>query len=64
MLITSSRPPLMRNKMDKKKIGGKIHKILNLTLSRKLTFEEYENLVKLIAWVFSPPTTDPISKKK
>lgn len=28
--------------------GGKVHKVLNNTLSRKLTLREYENLVRNI----------------
>lgn len=33
-------------------LGGKIHKLLNKTLSAKLTMTEYTQLVLLIAAVF------------
>lgn len=36
-----------------RKIGGKIHEILNETIYRKLTRKEYEKLVVLIAKVMS-----------
>ena len=35
-----------------KELGGKIHGILNNTISRKLTLKEYEKVVELIAQVF------------
>jgi hypothetical protein len=38
---------------QKKSLGGKIHKLLNETMFRKLTFREYGNLVKLIGKLFS-----------
>ncbi len=34
-------------------LGGKIHKILNETLWRKLTIREHKRLVKLVASVFT-----------
>lgn len=37
---------------EKKYLGGKIHKLLNNTLTRKLTTKEYTQLVLLIAGVF------------
>lgn len=36
----------------KKHLGGRIHKILNHTLERKLTKKEYTQLIFLIAGVF------------
>jgi len=37
---------------SKKEIGGKIHKILNETLYRKLTIKEYKSLIELIDILF------------
>lgn len=37
---------------EAKKVGGKIHLILNETLYRKLTLKEYKRVTKLIASVF------------
>lgn len=41
------------NEKEKRLLGGKIHKILNNTISRPLTMTEYIKLVKLISKVFS-----------
>ena len=38
--------------LEKKYLGGEIHKILNRTLARKLTKKEYTQIVLLIAGVF------------
>lgn len=38
--------------IDFKKVGGKIHKILNLTFLRKLSLKEYQKLIDLISSVF------------
>lgn len=47
-------PPVSEwEKKDYEKVGGKIHKILNATMERKLTFKEYEDVIKLIGSVFS-----------
>lgn len=35
-------------KKDEKYYGGKIHKILNLTLERKLTWKEYKRVIENI----------------
>lgn len=40
------------------KVGGKIHKLLNLTWSRKLTLGEYQKLVKLIGSVFDRTSSE------
>lgn len=37
---------------EKRKIGGKIHNILNLTVARKLTMNEYKKVIILIDKVF------------
>lgn len=34
---------------EERKIGGNIHKILNETINRKITIEEYKKLVESIA---------------
>jgi hypothetical protein len=33
-------------------VGGRIHEIMNQTLSRKLTIEEYKRVIRDMAWVF------------
>lgn len=33
-------------------VGGRIHEVLNETLYRKLSVDEYKRVVKDIAWVF------------
>jgi len=38
--------------MDVKEIGGEIHRILNNTLTRPLTGEEYTTLIDLLHDVF------------
>ena len=45
---------------EKKYLGGKIHRLLNFTLIRKLTIKEYTQLVLYIAGVFdlTLPTKD------
>lgn len=42
----------MKTNDKKKYLGGKIHKILNKTLDKKLTKKEYTQLCLLIAGVF------------
>jgi len=39
--------------IDKAKIGGQIHKILNETIYRKLTLKEYKKLINLIYKIFN-----------
>lgn len=42
----------MNKEKEKAYLGGKIHRMLNKTLNRKLTVKEYTQLVLLIAGVF------------
>lgn len=43
------RPP--QEKVEEKVIGGKLHKILNNTLHRKLTIKEYQRVIELISYL-------------
>lgn len=42
----------MMTEDQKRKIGGKIHKILNEAYVRRLTFKEHKRLIKLIGKLF------------
>ena len=54
-MVGNGRAPKEVDKFDAAKVGGKIHKILNSTLTRRLTLTEYSKLVKLIDSVFRAP---------
>lgn len=49
----SSKTPEAVDVEGYKELGGKIHKILNETVYRKLTLKEYRKLTRLIGNVFT-----------